>query len=384
MRSVREFVRRLNTLAESSDTTSMVGLNQRRIVVPEMGRFSMDGTLARTLPIESAAPFDHPGAPPQVVQLLEWLDVPDDGPGSAFRDNNLGVDIAAVLALATGRRVAFANEVPLRLEGVQWTVFLEVGPSVDGELYGPAEPGVHARFETAVRAIASLPEEDGLALGGAIRMRNAGCCLVETDHSSAYGLLVVALETLSRAFGDPPGTWQEWDQSEDWDGYFLQIGLTGQQAESLRARLLLNKQIRLKRTFVEYAVGNLPPSFWERSYYRYTPTLEMDPTGARRGGGSWNEGVQIAALVPQDPAELRRRLGKSYDTRSEVFHQSARLDQVTVMPVPGSARQPLPFAGLRRILDHLLWIEIEKGAREASELPDVQVLHPVEGQSASE
>ncbi len=374
MNSVRKFVRRLSDIVERGNTETPLSRLHRRVLVPEEGRFILEGTIVRSLPFEPTVPFNRPGVPREVPQVLEWFDQPDDGDRSAFTDNDLGVDLAAILALATGRRVAFANEIPFSLQGAAWTEFLEVGHSLDSELYGPAGPELRNRFVTAVKAIVALPEDKALALGGAIRMRNAACCLVESDHSSAYGLLVVSLETLSRAFGNPPTSWADWNDAGEWDAFFLSTGITGQQAERLRERLLSNKQIRLRRTFIEYAASNLAASFWEGPYYCYTPNFEVNVSGVQRGAGTWQENTSIAMLVPQNASELRRRLGKSYDARSEVFHQSARLDQIVLVPIPGNDRQPLPFAGLRRIIDHLLWIEIGEGARDAPDLPDFQVV----------
>jgi hypothetical protein len=374
VRAVRQFVQRLAALVARANLDEPIARNHRRVLIPEAGKFSLEGTIVRSLPFEPVVPFARPGGPSEVPQLLEWMDIPDEGERSPFADNDLGVDLTAMLALATGRRVAFANEVTFALEGAEWTGFLEIGHSVDGELYGPAEPGARDRFVTIAKAIVALPEDRAIALGDAIRMRNAACCLVETDHSSAYGLLIAALETLSRAFGTPPTSWHDWDQAEEWDRFFLDISLSDQQAESLRQRLLANRQLRLRRTFVEYAAGNLPVSFWDRPHFQYTPGFVVEADGVRRSEGTWHEDAPMSVLVPQDADELRRRLGRSYDARSEVFHASTRLDQIIVMPVPGRPNQPLPFAGLRRILDHLLWLEIEKGATDAPDLPDFQVV----------
>ena len=378
LKTIRDFVRRLSTLDAAAKHKPALALRSRRIVVPEAARFSLDGTLIRTLPIEPAMLFDCPGGPLELAQLLIWLDLTDANEGSAFGDNDLGVDLAAVLALATGRRVAFANEVPTKYELSPQTTFLSINHMFDGELHGPVEIDTRDRFGRIVRALAALPERRALDLGGAIRMRNAACCLVQADHSSAYGLLVVALETLSRAFGNPSSSWGDWEQAADWDGSMLNLGLSGNQAQRIREKLMDNKQIRLKRTFVDYIFNGLSQSFWEQRYFNYTPTIAMDANDARHAGGSWEDAGPVAQFVPTDHGELRRRLGKSYDARSEVFHQSVRLEQVALLPVPGVTKQPLPFAGLRRILDHLLWQEIEISARDAPALPDFQVVYPAD------
>ncbi len=142
----------------------------------------------------------------------------------------------------------------------------------------------------------------------------------------------------------------------------------------IRERMLRDKHLRLRLTFVEYAASNLSDGFWQRPYFGYTPTFNVDSEGIRRSGGSWERRDQVSSLVPQDGDILRRRLRKSYDVRSQVFHQSARLDQAALLSVPGSDNRPLSFAGLRRVLDHLLWLEIEAAVHDAPDLPDFAVI----------
>lgn len=85
--------------------------------------------------------------------------------GISPRDNDLGVDLAAILALATGRRAAFANVFPIRYADADWRWFLELGHAFDGELYGPVEGDTGARIVTILRALVALPERPALALG---------------------------------------------------------------------------------------------------------------------------------------------------------------------------------------------------------------------------
>ncbi len=376
MHTIREFVRRLTEIVNSKGT-AQIGARHRRIVLPASATFALDGTILRTIPIEPIVPIERPGGHIEVSQLLEWMDISHNEQGEEgidVRENDLGVDLAAILGLATGRRVAFANEFPLKLAEASWTWFLPVGPAFDGGLYGPVQGDIRTQVVTIVKALVSLPERLALSVGGAIRMRNAACCLVESDHSSAYGLLIAALETLSRAFGNPPDSWQDWEQAKDWDGFITELALSEQDAEKLRKRLLGDKQLRLKRTFVEYAVHGIAPSFWEESYFQYEPALDIDGNGVKVREGAWNA-RPITDLVPSDLDNLRKRLRKSYDARSEVFHQSSRLEQIFVMPFPNDSKAPLSFSGLRLIVDHLLWREIERGAKDAPDLPNFEVRH---------
>ncbi len=377
MHTIREFVRRLTEIVESKGT-AQIGARHRRIVVPAPAMFALEGTILRTIPIMPIVPIERPGSHTEVSQLLEWMDISIDeqsGEGLDVRENDLGVDLAAILGLAIGRKVAFANEFPLKMAEADWTYFLPVGPVFDGGLYGPVQGDVRTRVITIVKALVTLPERLALSVGGAIRMRNAACCLAESDHSSAYGLLIAALETLSRAFGNPPNSWQDWDQAKDWDVFITELTLSEEDAEKLRKRLLGDKQLRLKRTFVEYAVSSVAPSFWEETYFQYEPALDIDMSGVKVREGSWNP-RPITDLVPSDLGELRKRLQKSYDARSEVFHQSSRLEQIFVMPFPNDLKAPLSFTGLRLIIDHLLWREIETGAKDAPDLPNFEVRHP--------
>lgn len=369
METVRDFVARLTPMT-SPDARPTV--RHRRIVVPRATQFSLQRTILR---VASARPNDmikRPGNPPEVWQLLEWLDL-EGGDGTDTRENDLGVDLTAVLSLASGRKVAYANEVPIRYAEADWTWFLELGWAFDGELYGPVEVDIRAQFIKIVKALVALPEATALSLGSAIRMRNAACCLVESDHSSAYGLLVAAIETLSRQLGDPPSSWNEWDQAEEWDKLFIELALSDEATTKLRQKLLANKQLRLRRTFIEYASGNLPNSFWQEEYVHFVPSVEMVTSGVRPLEDVPRHVIPISVLVPRDGKELRKRLGRSYDARSKVFHESMRLDQIDVMPLPGRPNEPLPFSGLRRILDGLLWHEIGKVADGAPDLPDVKL-----------
>jgi hypothetical protein len=372
MDTVCAFIRRLEqALAENAQ----LSFRHRRLIVPAAAQFALDGTIVRTDPIGTVK---RPGGQMEASLLLEWMDLSDEAGRTQAHENDLAVDLAALLALASGRRVAFANEFPMKYEGADWTWFLEIGHMFDGELYGPIEVDVGARLATIIKALIGLEGKDrkqALSLGNTIRMRNAACCLFESDYSSAYGLLVAGIETLSRSFGNPPDSWQDWDQASTWDKLFKKLSLKEEQASALRHRLLKDKQLRLRRTFVHYAAENLSESFWSGRNVHFTPGYQLDASGVRPLPGAWRDAGSVEDIVPKNLAELRKRLGASYDARSSVFHESLRLDQISLLPAPAKSDSPLPFSGLRRVLDHLLWYEIEKGAVAVRELPDIQLFH---------
>lgn len=375
MDTVRNFIERLNTIQPDSET--LPNWHHRRIIVPAAAMLSLQGTLFRTHPIEPSLFMKRPGSHVEASQLLEWLDVGGGQQGLGHTDNDLGVDLAAILALASGRRVQFANEFPIKYGDADWTWFLEAGQIFDGELYGPVESDVLEPVIKILKAISELQERPALSLGSAIRMRNAACCLVEADHSSAYGLLVAAIETLSRQFGSPPNSWEDWDKSNEWDLFMTEINLTVEQARRLRVRLITDRQIRLRRTFIEYAASNLTEDFWNAPYRTFDPGYQVSDAGVTPTTGSWRNDGLIRELVSSDPTVLRKRLGRSYDARSVVFHESVRLAQVSVLPFPGTEKDLLPFRVLRRILDYILWLEIERAASRSGPLPDVRLFHPL-------
>jgi hypothetical protein len=373
MDTVREFVRRLQTVTPND---ARLRLHHRRLILPTAALFSLQGTIFRTYPIEPIHAIKRPGSQLEASQLLEWRDTDGEQSGGTPRDNDLGVDLAAILALACGRKVQFANEFPVKYASADWTWFLEIGHIFDGELYGPIEGDVHGSVTKILKAIMALSERPALSLGSAIRMRNAACCLVEADHSSAYGLLVAAIETLSRGFGSPPNSWEDWDKSEEWDAFMREIALTEEQATRLRARLITDRQIRLRRTFIEYAASRLSNSFWQEPYRTFEPGYQVSDDGVTPKKGSWRDDGMMSQLLSSDRVVLRQRLGKSYDARSVVFHESVRLAQVSVLPFPRTQKDLLPFRVLRRILDHILWLEIQNAASRDVPLPDVRLFHP--------
>src|SRR5829696_5239219 len=100
--TVRDFLDRVEKIVGEGDSTR-VAAHHRRLLLPFATRFSLDGTLIRTLPVEPIRPLLVPGRTPDIVQLIEWPDAPDAADGRALDYNDLGVDLAAILALALGR-----------------------------------------------------------------------------------------------------------------------------------------------------------------------------------------------------------------------------------------------------------------------------------------
>jgi hypothetical protein len=370
---LREYLVRLNQIVETIRRGGEVPVRHRRILVGADSEIELERTILRLQQIPEAKRITYPGQSARAAVVAEWL---EESQVDDFTVNEIGTDLAAFVALSSGRQVAFANEFAMKYEPADWTGFLPTDILYDSELYAPVRTDFAERFDLFLRAVLLLSGEQSTAFVNATRMRAAACNLISSDISSAYGLLVGALETLSRQFGPVLTEWSNWDQSESWDQFMLgPLGLSGPQATGLRGKLLENKQIRLKYTFIEYVLGSITERLHSRTYAQYSNAISVAIEGVSALPGNYGEPVEIEFLVPKDPAILRRRLGKSYDARSSVFHDSVRLSTQIVTASPWAERQPLSFAGLRLILDDLLETAARSVDTDSAPFPDIQLVH---------
>lgn len=179
---------------------------------------------------------------------------------------------------------------------------------------------------------------------------------------------MIAIETLSQKFGNPPTDWESWNQADDWDKFLLAHRIGGAQASAIKEKLIANKPLRLKRTFTAYAMDRLTPAFWVKSYIRYRPHFHVDGGTISYRGLVQDASLPISDFVPQDREERKRQLDRSYDFRSKVFHEGAIMDPVQLLRVPWPKRA-LSFAGLRCVLDELIWKEVEDSPSADFEIP---------------
>lgn len=374
MKELRECIERLRAL-KGRDA---VVLHTYRLVVTAQARFKVN-SIIRAEPVLPLSRVERPGTLPENTYLLQWADKQQAEKPNQFTLGGLGVDFAAVLGLASGRKVAFADEISLRREDASFLTFLPLGVSLDGELYGPVKENVEQKTEIILQALAALPTIQADSLGGSIRMRNAACCLVDSDHSTAYGLLVMAIEVLSERFGEAPNTWDDWDQAPKWNTFAAINQFRDEQVQALRLALIGDKRVRLRRAFIEYASNNLNDEFWSAHYFGFTPSIELAQNTVSwldKEGQVHDEGT-MGDIITEGPAILKKRLGKSYDARSSYVHRGVRVNQLTsLVRHVGTPSDPMPFSSLRRILDHLLWKEIKRGAATAPVLPEGRIIGP--------
>jgi hypothetical protein len=142
--------------------------------------------------------------------------------------------------------------------------FLPTGLVLDRSLAGPLWPGSQADIDTVLKQLFGLGPDDRDAIGAAIELHYAATLLYDVEPpNAAYALAIAGLEHLSRAYGAAPVEWPDSEHADRLDKVFLDLALTSEQSERLRAELLLNRHLRLRQTFATYhmlcGLGSPPP-----------------------------------------------------------------------------------------------------------------------------
>lgn len=349
----------------------------RRVLVPGTEPLDISGTLVRLQPISAIDPaHTWPGRVPHSLSVAEWL-MPT---ASAVSPADVATDLSALLTFVANRRIeVLGNEYDVVREGTSQRIFLPGAQIPDRSLYGTLPLGIKDDLIGTLSALASLQSDDLRHIAAAMALHYDACLIMESDSTGAYAMLVGGLEALSRGFGSPPADWLDWDDHVRWDDAFARLGLGTEAVQTLRKMLVEDKQIRLRRTFAEYASTRLPDEFWSGVIEDPTPGFRMEadrftfsPEHSR------SERVPIALLVPSDRGQLRRSLLRSYDVRSDYVHQGARGFEVhhAVAALGGAQEgEPVPFAGLRYMLTTLIRRELS-GRSDEYELPDVVINPP--------
>jgi hypothetical protein len=363
--TLAEWVRQLKAAVESKPP-QLGAIDMRRVLAPGFlplhgeGLFRFDGVQA----------IHRVGMPPEAMSVAVW-EVPKDSEG--FQLNDFGMHLGAALTLATGRRIEVLNEVPLTVEGTIRRTFLSIGEVVDRRLVSPPRgDDLEPDFKKLVAQLASLSGKTETAIVTAIQLHYGAVLLFDRDLAAAYTLIVAGIETLSRQFGRPPSDWQAWDKASEWDEFAAQQGLSESQHEALRGRLMRDRQLRLKETFVNYVVEQLPDSFWSQPWDEYVYTVDME--AGMWGDGTWHSDKTMRDFIPQDRNLLAGALRKSYDARSGFVHEGRRTvnlwSQLFDFMRPAEANHALSFAVLRSILTCLIRAELDAHAQDY-ELPQL-------------
>ncbi len=318
------------------------------------------------------------GQYPQAQSVLLWPDSRLNG--DSGRERSVATQLGAIITMALGRRCQVgSNEIAISVDGSTMKNFIPAQVN-DRELVGPVPADSQALLERTLAKILGLDSGDRATLGAAIELHYASVILYDSDLSAAYALAVAGLETLSRRYGGYVPSWADWDESKALDELFAEIGLTGEDSDRIRQKLLSGRHLKLRQTFASYIVDRLPEKFWEIELQDYLPTYEMSAQGeAVFGGLEASTRSPISTFVPRDRALLRRRVLASYDARSAFVHAGTRdVSEISTLYSLAAAQPestgPLEFLAVRRILRAL--IEVELDARShAGELPPIKLFH---------
>jgi hypothetical protein len=375
MKSLVDWLQRLSTITGDTDWA----IKYFRVAVPGIAPLDVTNWVLSIDP-QGVLPRDIHAISSESFSLLRLPDVPQDETKVSER-HRLSADLACLLSLASERKVVIPVDYAIAVPQLGNTVFNPLSHIVDQGILGPLPMDSVLRLKTYMQGIAGLPLSDQEVIGAAASAHHGALLTFDREPRAAYALLVAGIETLSRAYGQPPTDWNSWEYSGDWDTFFVAQGIDGKVAIAIRERLLHDKHLRLGATFRNYASVRLKDDFWEKSIARWV-------YGTDANTGDWlpaiNYGEQrISDLLPNDRNALGKALGRSYALRSSVVHEADWIELLTfAQPTasPLANNRPLPFPILRLILAELIWLEVSSRSKPV-ELPNFQLLRHGESES---
>ena len=251
------------------------------------------------------------------------------------------------------------NDLAVQVPQREKVVFQPVSQVVDQGILGPLPSDAKQRVNAYFTAVAGLAVEDQEVIGAAASAYHGALLLFDREPRSAYTLLVAGIEVLSRKYGMPPTGWANWEESAEWDQFFVAQGMAHEQTAALRDRLMLDRQLRLGATFQNYGSNRVEDTFWDKP-------LDQWVYGIDANTGAWLSPVEVkkcrvSDLLPMDRANLKKALAKSYQLRSRVVHQAEWIEIMTLAQPPAQPLQShraLPFPVLRALLAELIWTEV--------------------------
>jgi hypothetical protein len=340
------------------------------IMVPGFKPLEIHKSLITVQPLGRVNP--RPGdSGPTSVSVWRFPDTND--PHRPFEiHQQLVSEMAAILTLATERRIEIAREFALRVEGQNNTVLSGYGCTYDRRLHGPMNDNTNTLFIEWLSKVISLPEPHLSVIGAACSLHHGAVLLFEKDIRSAYLLLVAGIEVLSRQYGTPPTNWGDWEESRQWDNFMSKTNLISDQQVALRAKLMEDRNLKLQATFRNYGSCSLPDAFWDEDLKDWSYPIDSN-------SGYWHQPdvlseKKIKDVFPKDRRLLAKCLGESYDLRSGLVHRGNNIELLdVVIPHDQILKEvkPLPFSILRSILTSLIKHEVTKYSVETS-LPDIK------------
>lgn len=375
---MRELVSWLRELREeiqnsTSQDPALLDNTYKRVAYPRIEPLHGPGFLR----FQGLEHYHRPGHGPESLSLIQTVQAKREQDPGIGEEDALNRQIGAVLALSLDRSVEVPSERPYPLSGSTRTAFIPLNAAHDRILHAPISDvdDVNLKFEEVAGKFCSIEDSgDLVALGAATEMHYGACSIYKTSMPSAYVLAVGALETLSARFGDPHSEWSHWEQSTRWDEVIDDLALNSAQAESIRAELMRDRQVRLGQRFAAYVMQGFESRDWLSNWKEWT--WGYDGSTGDPNGGEWTA-VDMNPQIPSDEGRLWRAIKKTYEARSKFVHSGSddlaihRDMQRQVQNNEGA--QALPFTVIRALLARSI-------LRELDELSSPEALPRVSGE----
>lgn len=315
------------------------------------------------------------------LSLLQFL---DEDPAHEDQVEDLVVSgsvLGGLLTLVSNRMCEVVPELPPGgVTGVMTP--LAITGTIDSQLGAPMPEWdeVDSDLRDLLARLTSLPTKASTTISAAIHLHYCASLLLTSDMTGAYALVIAGLETLAMSFGEPPTSWDDWDQAEEWDALFTAQQLSGEQAAALRGRLIRDKHLRLADTFATYAVETLPEGFWDEEVSDYVWGVAAESGEIIEG--AWMNARRRDPRFGADPDLAKSSFKKAYQVRSKFMHAGQRtvtLADDMFGQAPGRERTVLSFAQARAALRRLILLELERrGSSASAGLERLSVLSPTD------
>ncbi len=235
---------------------------------------------------------------------------------SFFLKLTFSADIDLVKRLTSGERGLATKTAPNKL----------IKQVFDQEVFVPDTEA--AAFTAFVVKLIGLKRTTYLEVMRAIRTFVTGMHRLGDDLELAYTLLVAAGEALAQKTDGHQAVWEDYDEAKRQRIDQALTSVESEAAEKVRAAVLENEHVAIRRRFVAFILANIPDS-----YFREDSVGLVLPVGRQ----DLKDGLEQAYLVR---SRYVHRLVELSDqlTRDTGFSESVLVDEATVLTFQGLSR----------------------------------------------